>query len=72
MVFCNDFYRFTLSSIALFTRGHEAVKDGKVIEVYRDTHLPMDLLEADHKVCCYMFHRQCPCLYPGAWADQNS
>ncbi|XP_065889371.1 5'-nucleotidase domain-containing protein 3-like [Dysidea avara] len=30
-------------------RGHEAVKDEKVIEVYRDTHLSLDLLETDHK-----------------------
>ena len=52
---------FSLSSVALFTRGHEAVKDEKVIEVYRDTHLPMDLLEADHKVCyIQMFRKYVP------------
>ena len=36
--------------IFLFTRGREPVDDGKVIEVYGDTHIPMDLLETDHKV----------------------
>ena len=31
-------------------RGHEAVDNEKIFEVYRDTHLSMDLLDAPQKV----------------------
>jgi len=43
--------------LVLCHRGHEAVKDEKVIEVYRDTHLSLDLLETDHKVYYYLCTR---------------
>jgi len=42
-------------------RGHEAVKDEEVIEMYRDTHLSLDLLETDHKVSVSL-HIVCMCV----------
>ena len=43
-IFCFQLFIFS------FTRGCEPVDDKKVIKVYGDTYIPMDLLETDHKV----------------------
>jgi len=60
----NDcFAVFCLNLACLCHRGHETVKDEEVIKVYKDTHLSLDRLEADHKVCVcvravrYWYHK---------------